>query len=329
MLVDTHCHLNFAAFDKDLDDVVRRAKENGVEKIIAPGTDLTTSIHAVEIADRYPGTCFAAVGIHPHHVQDPKFKVDNNLQQQLVDLINKGGVMSSKTGPSHTKASRGRVVAIGEIGLDFHEYRKSKYENFKITDDLKNKQKELLIMQLKLAVIYNLPVIFHCREAWPDMIQTISAFAKATADTSTSAKTADNESNISRIDCHGFSDGGHLPISVKTNYIKPIHKLRGVFHCFSGSTQDMQLLITMGYYFGFDGNITYSEALIPLVQTCPADKVLLETDSPYLTPVPFRGQRNEPKNISLIAQKISDLSSTPLEKVIHLSTTNAASLFSF
>lgn len=294
MYIDSHCHLNFKAFNKDLTDVVRRAKEAGVEKIIVPGTDITSSRRAVEIAQAYD-SCYAAVGIHPHHAHDPALTVNEDLRRELTSLL-----------------KQQRVVAVGEIGLDNHRYLKTKYDNNKIDEQIRLKQKQLLLMQLELAVIHKLPVILHCREAFPELIQTVSStFAKATAD-----------KNISRITSPASS--------VKTKYIKPSHPPvggHGVFHCFSGNLQDLQAILTMGYYVGFDGNITYSNESRQLVASTPLQRLLLETDAPYLTPVPHRGKRNEPQYIPLIAQAVGEYQSTSPSEVIHISTKNALDLF--
>lgn len=281
MLIDTHCHLNFHAFDKDLDDVVRRAQEAGVEKIIIPGTDLASSKRAVEIAQMYPGFCYAAVGIHPHHAQDPHLLINDELKTQLEALLISDG-----------------VVAAGEIGMDYYRYSKTKYENTALTDEIKQKQKHLLCLQLELAVIHNKPVILHCREAFDDMVQTISTISR------------------------------NFPApSVKTNYIK--HDLsHGVWHCFGGNAKQLQDILTMGYYVGFDGNITYSSDYSPLVASAPLNRILLETDSPYLTPVPHRGTRNEPMHLPLVAEVVARYHSSPLSEVIQQSTKNAATLFS-
>ncbi|MBI4058253.1 TatD family hydrolase [Candidatus Gottesmanbacteria bacterium] len=284
MLIDTHCHLNFHAFNKDLDDVVRRAKEAGVEKIIVPGTDLTSSQRAIEVAQTYD-SCFATVGIHPHHAQDPNLVIDDNVRHQFKSLL-----------------SHDRVVAVGEIGLDYYRYNKTKYTDTAITSEIKQKQKKLLLMQLELAHEHELPVILHCREAHSDLIQTISSFAKAT----------DNKSSSSR------------RISRIRENSSPI---QGVFHCFTGSTHHLSLILTMGYYVGFDGNITYSSNWQTLVSSAPLERILLETDAPFLTPEPHRGTRNEPAYLLLVAKEVAKFHTTSLSKVIHISTMNAGSLF--
>lgn len=298
MLIDTHCHLNFKTFAKDLPDVVRRAGEQGVEKLIVPGTDLESSRRAVEIAHKYPGVCYAAIGIHPHHAQDPEFIISDNVRHQLGELLSERG-----------------VVAVGEVGLDYYRYTKSKYPNSEITDEIKQKQKELLILQLDLAVIHNLPVILHCREAHDEMIQTISAFAEASADASSAYARTSADRNFSR------------NRSPSHDYIKRTHP-PGVWHCFDGNANQLQTILTMGYYVGFDGNITYNESQYsPLVKATPLNRLLLETDSPFLTPIPHRGTRNEPAHLPLVAQAVSNYHSSPLTDVIHISTENARSLF--
>ena len=270
MFIDTHCHLNFEAFTDDLPQVIERAKDRGVMKIIVPGTDVASSARAVEIANTYDN-CWAAVGVHPHHAKDPDLTVDADLKQQLKEL-----------------ATSDRVVAMGEIGLDYHVYRNSKYENTEITDELKQKQQELFLLQYELAHELNLSTILHCREAQDDLIQTIS--------------------NNSRI---------------RENSPRP----PGVFHCYGGSKKHLRLLITMGYYIGFDGNITYSPDWKTIVSSAPLSRIVLETDAPYLTPVPFRGKRNEPMQIPLIAQAVAEYTGTSLSKVIQTTTENAQVLF--
>ena len=128
-------------------------------------------------------------------------------------------------------------------------------------------------------------------------------------------------SKFSRVAHRSFSEGGYSP----PNYIKP--HLRGVFHCFSGSTQDLQLILTMGYYVGFDGNITYSSDYSSLVSSAPLGRILLETDSPYLTPVPHRGTRNEPAYLPFIAETVAKYHNTSLSQVTTNSTNSSISLF--
>lgn len=360
MLIDTHCHLNFKAFNEDLDDVVRRAKEAEVGRIIVPGTDLVTSQKAIEIANLYPDICYAAVGIHPHHIQDPNLVVNNSLREQLEELIIGKGpsyAPNSAKATSGKKATEGKIVAIGEIGLDYYRYTKTKYENNAITDEIKQKQKELLLMQLELALIHNLPVILHCREAHVDLIQVIRRLADNAAVNRRSSRSA-GWRTPDRGKSGSWQTNSRTSLA-SSNRIKPSQPT-GVFHCFTGSTSQLQLILTMGFYVGFDGNITYNKSQYsPLVAAVPLDRILLETDSPYLTPIPHRGTRNEPAYLTLVAETIAKYHSSPLSadsafvanlalpkltakrrsakeatsakvdlsQVIHLSTNNARSLF--
>lgn len=298
MLVDTHCHLNFKAFNKDLSDVVRRAREAGIEKMIIPGTDLASSRRAVEIACEFPGSCFAAVGIHPHHAQDPNLKVNASLRQQLEKLI---------------AGEPDKIVAIGEIGLDNYRYQKTKYENSSITAEIKNKQRQLLKLQLDLAVIHNLPVILHCRQAYNDLIKLLENFSRTDSPI--------NSGNQYIKTHQSFNKSGIKPERSRMG------QLCGVFHCFSGSSQDLQTALSMGYYIGFDGNITYSKTYKNLVASTPLERLLLETDSPYLTPIPHRGTRNEPTYLPLVAQAVADYHDTSLSQVAQKTNNNTKKLF--
>lgn len=284
-MIDTHCHLNFEAFKDDIPQVIERAKARGVEKIIIPGTDLASSERAISLAQSY-SNCWAAVGIHPHHSKDSGLLVNADLRKKLRHLL-----------------QQKRVVAAGEIGMDYHEYRKTKYGPVEITPEMKQKQKDLLLMQMELAQDFRLPMILHCRDAHEDMIQTISEFTD---------QTISSEAKSVKINSRKRENSTRLP---------------GVFHCFGGSKKHLQLLITMGYYIGFDGNITYSPDWGVFVRSTPLERLLLETDAPYLTPVPHRGTRNEPQYVSLVAKAVAAYQQVPVDKVIHLSTMNAQALF--
>ncbi len=260
MYVDTHAHLNFKAFKKDLEEVIDRAKKSGIEKIIIPGAKINSSKRAVEISQNYE-SCFAAVGIHPHHTDEFLKLGRSAVEEELKKLI-----------------AKQKVVAVGEIGLDYHEYKGYP----PITPETKKRQKELLQLQIEIAIKFNLPVIFHCREAQDDQLDMIKGY-----------------------------------------------KLTGVFHCFGGEKKHLEKVLEMGFYVGFDGNITYPENknLRDLVKFAPIDRILLETDSPFLTPIPFRGQRNEPAYLTNTASLIAQIHKISLEKVSEITTQNAMKLF--
>lgn len=286
-MIDTHCHLNFHAFNEDLPQVINRAKKRGITKIIIPGTDLASSRRAIKISETY-SNCWAAVGIHPHHAKDENLMVNSDLRHELKQLL-----------------THKRVVAAGEIGMDYFIYKNTKYPNTAITNEYKKKQHELFVMQMELAKEYGLPMILHCRDAHDDMIQTISKFTDQTI--SNEAKSVKNNSR-----------------NRETSTLLP-----GVFHCFGGSTQHLELLISMGFYIGFDGNITYGSDHQKLVQATPLERILLETDAPFLTPVPHRGTRNEPMYLPIIATAISEYKNIQVSEVIHNTSQNAISLFGF
>jgi len=260
MLIDTHCHLNFKAFNKDLHEVISRAKEAGIEKIIIPGAKIDSSYKAIEISQKYE-SCFAAVGIHPHHVAD-FFQSNSRKTTDELKMI----------------TNNKKVVAIGEIGLDYHEYKGYP----PITNKVKAKQKELLMLQIEIAQTHNLPIIFHCRDAHDDQLEIIKN-----------------------------------------------QKLTGVFHCFGGEKKHLEKVLSLGFYIGFDGNITYPENknLQDLVRYTPIDRLLLETDAPYLTPLPFRSQRNEPAHLLHTTKFVSQLRAVSIENVIETTSLNALKLF--
>lgn len=259
MMIDTHCHLNFKAFNKDRHQVIERAIKTGVEKIIIPGAKIDSSKKGVEIAQQYE-SCYAAVGIHPHHSN----QIDES-QEELNSLV-----------------KQAKVVAVGEIGLDYH-----RYHNYPpISSSVKKAQRELFLLQLELAKKMHLPVIIHCREAYEDLL-TILEMSAAKG------------------------------------------QFRGVFHCFEGTEKQLTEVLDLGFYAGFDGNITYEEnsLLRKLVKLTPLDRLLLETDAPFLTPLPFRGQRNEPAFITYLTKCVAEIQQKSFEDIAGIISFNAQKLF--
>ncbi len=252
MFIDTHCHLNFLQFDADRAMVIGNAKKAGVKKFINPGVDLFSSKQAIDLAQKHEGVIFAGVGFHPYEAQQLS---DVN---QLETLINE------------------HVVAIGECGLDYHQYKGEEARG------KKENQKRLFDEQLRLALKHNLPVIMHCRDAYEDF----------------------------------FTIMNNLPSLP-----------RGVIHCFSGGLQELRMAQERNFFVGIDGNVTYSKQLALIVPHIPLSMLLLETDAPYLTPIPHRGERNESKYIPTIAKAIAELQKTTIEEIAKQTTTNAHSLF--
>lgn len=242
-MIDVHCHLNFKSFREDYDEVIKQAKDAGVEKIINVGTSLESSEWAVRLAQEYENL-YAIVGIHPHHAD----KVQHNWIEKL-----------EKT------ATNPKVLAIGEIGLDYYSYK----SNGIVDPGL---QKEVFISQIKLAHRLKLPLQIHNRHAGEDVIKVLNEHKDFLQE-------------------------------------KP-----GMFHCFAATDEVLKSALQMGFCIGFDGNITYpglapgeTVTLSQLAKDTPLDRILVETDSPYLTPMPHRGERNEPKYAIITAEYIADL----------------------
>jgi len=250
MLIDSHAHLEMKEFDHDREKVVERARQAGVDFVITVGTNLTLSRKAVELAQRHENI-YATVGIHPHDVVN----TDNKTFDTLLEL-----------------AHRKKVVAYGEIGLDF-------FRNISPQE----KQLDLFGRQLELAKELQLPVIIHDRDAHEQTLKMVKA---------------------SSIRC-------------------------GVFHCFSGDYNMARQCIDLGFYISVPGVVTFDKAktIQDVVRHIPLSSLLLETDAPYLAPIPHRGKRNEPSFIIHTAKKVAELKGVSLEEVAQATTKNAKSLF--
>ena len=252
MLIDTHAHLDDARFDGDRDAMIARAREAGVEHFVTIGCDLTTSRAAVELADRYPFV-YATVGVHPHEAK----QIGDSWYDDLRRL-----------------AQHKKVVAYGEIGLDYH-YNHSPPKL----------QRERFREQITLARELRLPIVVHTREAQDDTIAILK------------------EENA--------ADVG------------------GVFHCFSGDARLAKNALDLGFLLSFSGVITFQNAtmLRDIVKTVPMDRILVETDSPYLTPAPHRGKRNEPAHVRLVAEKIAAIQGMTADQIAELTSQNARRVF--
>lgn len=252
MWFDSHCHLNDEVFDTDYKAVIKRAIEAEVGGMIVVGYDLPSSRRAVELAEEYP-FIWAAVGVHPH---DAKLW-EPVIQKEIETLL-----MSPK------------VVAVGEIGLDYHY-------NYSMKEDQLRAFKE----QIDLAKEYDKPIIIHNREAHQDTFQVL-------------------------------------------NEVK-LGKAGGVMHCFTGSKEMAVACLKKNLYISFAGALTFRNArrLAEVAVEMPLDKVLVETDSPYLTPEPFRGRRNDPSLVKWVGQKLAELKNVPNEIVMQTTTENCQALF--
>lgn len=249
-LTDSHCHLDDARFDADRDAVLERAVAAGVTRILAVGTgDGPPDLEAgIRLAERYP-FLVASVGVHPHDAA----KATPETFDRLAAL-----------------ARHPKVVAIGEIGLDYHY-------NFAPPE----RQREVFAEQLRLAAAAAKPVIIHTREAWEDTMNLLEEYSK----------------------------GAHSG---------------GIMHCFSGGPEQARRALALGFHLSFAGVVTFpkAERLREAARQVPLDRLLIETDAPYLAPVPHRGKRNEPAFVVETARRLAELREEPFETLARATTQN-------
>jgi TatD DNase family protein len=249
-LIDTHCHLDFPEFNPDREAVIRRAKEGGIDYIINIGSSLKSSINSIELAQKYD-FIYAAVGIHPHDADNFRNEEENKLREL---------------------AKKEKVVAIGEVGLDY-------YKNYSGVEN----QKSLFTLLINLSKEFNLPLVIHSRQAEADTLKILRDF---------------------------------MP-------------LKAVVHCFSGSEDFLKACLDLGFLISFTCNITYKKAqnLKDIVKIAPLEKILLETDAPYLAPEGLRGRRNEPLNVKYVAEELSRIKTVGIDEVARITTNSAKDFF--
>ncbi|MCA1066512.1 TatD family hydrolase [Rossellomorea sp. AcN35-11] len=252
MLFDTHVHLNADQFEEDLEEVVSRAREAGVENMVVVGFDRPTIMRAMELIEQYEWL-YASIGWHPVDAIDMK-------EEDLAWI--------------EELSQHPKVVAIGEMGLDYH-WDKSP----------KDVQKEVFRQQIQLAKKVKLPIVIHNRDATQDIVDILRE--------------------------EGAEEVG------------------GIMHCFSGSPEIAQECVDMNFYISLGGPVTFKNAKKPkeVAKAIPLEKLLIETDCPYLAPHPYRGKRNEPSYVKLVAEQIAELKEISLEEVEKITTENAKKLF--
>jgi len=250
-LFDTHTHLYFDQYRNDLAQVLLNARQAGLEALINIGIDRDTSKKCAQMAETH-SIMYAAAGVHPHDVANIK---ENDLDE-IAALL------------EHPK-----VIAIGEVGLDF-------YRDISPPED----QRKIFKLFLDWSLDYEMPLVIHTREAEEDILKLISGHKKK-----------------------GW---------------------RGVFHCFPGDEKMAKAVLDLGFYISFTGNITFKKsASFRVMKSVPLERLLIETDSPFLTPVPFRGKRNEPAYVQYVAQAIANAKGVSLDEVAERTTSNAINLF--
>ncbi len=249
-MIDTHCHIYQEYYD-NLDELINLIKASGVNKIIVNGCDMNSNIEVLELIKKYD-IVYGAIGFHPTELSD-------NLEEDIKFLEN--------------HINDDKIVAIGEIGLDYH------YDN---TDKLK--QQNMFKRQLDIASKYKKPVIVHSRDAIQDTYDIMKGY-----------------------------------------------NLKGSIHAFAGSLEMAKAFVELGYLLGIGGVSTYKNAknIVNVIESIPLAYLLLETDSPYLTPEPYRGKTNTPANLKIIAQKISEIKQISLSETVKKTTENAERLFDF
>jgi TatD DNase family protein len=284
MLIETHAHLDYPDFANDLDDVIRRATEVGVTRIITIGTSVESSRRAVDLAEKYRNV-FAVIGVHPTYVAEAGDDVIASLREL---------------------AKNPRVVAFGETGLDYHDLpsvEAHKQKSVQVFNALqseteeeleatiedgayKSKQAALFEEQLDLAVEFGLNVVIHQRDAWDDTFELMRPYAG---------------------------------------------KMRGVFHCFGGTLDQANEVFELGHLVSFTGIVTFKNGkqVRDVAAHVPLDKFVVETDCPYLAPVPFRGKRSEPAHTRIVAETIAAARGIPLEEVAEATTETAEKFFRF
>lgn len=252
MLIDSHAHLDDRRFDKDRDKLIKSFKKSGIDLIINPGADISSSIKAVSLSEEYDNI-YAAVGVHPHSAKE--------MDESSINILK-------------SFTDRDKVIAIGEIGLDFY------YDN-----SPRDIQRQRFIEQLNLAKEVDLPVIIHTRDAAQETFEILKE----------------------------AQDG----------------KLEGVLHCYSGSVEMALEYIKLGFYISLAGPVTFKNARVSkeVAKAVPLEKLLIETDAPYLTPEPHRGKRNEPLFVRYVAGTIAELRGISFDEVAKQTSENAKKLF--
>ena len=254
-MIDTHCHIDDPQYAEGLEAFLTEQREDGVEAILVPGVDATSVKDVLEVCDRFPEYLFPALGLHPENVKE-------DWEEQLRVL---------KEAVDKRMNSSNPLIAIGEIGLDYHW-----------DVSFKEQQHEALREQMRWAEQWNLPVMIHSRDATEDTL----------------------------------------------NILREFPTVKGVMHCFSGSHEVAKQVVDMGYYLGIGGVLTFKNCkLAEHLVGIPLERLILETDAPYMAPVPHRGKRNESRWMKYVAERLAEIYQCSVEHVNEVTTANAKALF--
>jgi TatD DNase family protein len=276
MLIDTHAHVNFNAFKNSADEVIQRSLAEQTWMILV-GAEYKTSRRALDYANKYETGVYASVGLHPFHL------IEQNIKGDEYDINTSNEEFNYEV--YEKLAQFKKVVAVGEIGLDYyHIYNGSSAQ-------IKQKQREIFIRQLLLARNLDLPAIIHCRQAHDDMIKILKDFRK------------------------------------QHKELIPKERPWGVIHCFSGDEDLAWQYFSLGLLISFTGIITFSAKWDELIRKVPLEKIMLETDCPFMAPEPFRGQRNEPILVKYVAKRVAEIKNLTVDRVAEITARTARDFF--
>lgn len=294
-MFDTHAHLNFKTFENNLDQVIKKSQQAGVEKIVVVGTNLENSKRAIEITQKYEGI-YASVGLHPHHVfsviarnmtTKQSSKVPNIIKIATLPSVARNDGMEKYITQLELLLSQPKVVAVGETGMDRHIYQKTKYQNYQITEQFIQLQKWFFEQQIQLAIKHKKSLIIHNREAVADTLEVL-----------------------------------------QKNWDQKLSG-RSVFHFCEPDERLLNFAIKNHVYIGIDGDVLYDKKKQEFIKKIPLDLLVLETDSPYNTPKSLKSQgepTNQPKNLTYILETIRQLTGQDNKSLEQITDRNSKSL---
>lgn len=285
-LFDIHSHINFNAFKKDGDEVIKKTLEESVWTVLV-GSQYDTSKRALEYAEKYEKGIYTAIALHPFHIIEQEIEA-TDWELSKENLNDSNSAPRFKTRPEKFDAEKyaklaksPKVVAIGECGLDYYHIP----ENFNISE-VKNLQIEAFEQQIELALKLNLPVMIHCREAHDEVIKILKKYKSRAGD-----------------------------------------KLRGDIHFFTGNLEQSKQYFNLDFSISFTGVITFVSNYDEVIKKSPLERIMIETDAPYVAPAPYRGKRNEPIYVKEVVRRIAEIKNISFEEAAEATTENAIEMF--
>ena len=270
-MIDTHCHMDDPQYAEEFDAFIATQREGGVEAILVPGVEAATTQDVLDVCAKYPEYLYPALGLHPENVKEDWQEQLAIIKTAVDEYLALTPHTSHPTSHEATTPRRSRLIAIGEIGLDYHW-----------DTTFMAQQQEALREQMRWAEQYHLPVMIHSRDATEDTL----------------------------------------------NILREFPTVKGVMHCFSGSHEVAKQVIDMGYYLGIGGVLTFKNCkLAEHLVGIPLERLVLETDAPYMAPVPYRGKRNESRWMWYVAERLAQVYNCSIEHVNKVTTANAKALF--